>query len=72
MDCAILTAVKRWKMFVFINVAGLIGAFLAMFTIPQNTPVWMWALCSVGTITVFNIVVYRRFWRGKPSKTNRF
>jgi hypothetical protein len=51
-------------MFVILNASGIVGAFLAMFRLPERTPLWIWAACSVGTIAVLNFVAYRRI-RGR-------
>jgi hypothetical protein len=58
--------VKPWRMFVILNASSILGAFAAMFVVPESTPLWIWATCSVGTIAVLNFVVYRRI-RGRLS-----
>jgi len=50
---------KRWKMFTILNAWALVGAFLAIFTIPPGTSLWIWAACSIGAILLFNVTVYR-------------
>lgn len=62
---AILESVKLWKSLVLINVAAVVGTLLAIFTVPGNTPLWIGAVCSVGTITVLNALFYRRLRRRK-------
>jgi hypothetical protein len=32
--------VKPWKMFVTLNASSIVGAFAAMFVVPESTPLW--------------------------------
>jgi len=50
-------------MFAILNASALVGAFFAIFTVPKNTPVWIWAACSIGAIVLFNLALYRRLRR---------
>jgi hypothetical protein len=55
--------VQAWKVFVILNASSVVGAFLAIFMVPGSTPLWMWAVCSVGTIAILNFVAYKRIRR---------
>ena len=51
---------KRWKMFVLFNAASLVGALLAIFTLPGRTLLRIWEVFTIGTVTVLNFLLYRR------------
>lgn len=47
-------------MIVVLNVGLILGAFLALFTLPKSTPVWIWAASSVTFVAGMNLLAYRR------------
>jgi len=47
-------------MIIVLNVGLILGAFLAIFTVPKSTPVWIWAASSVTSIAGMNLWTYRR------------
>jgi hypothetical protein len=56
---------SRWKMFTLLNVSGVVGCCIAMFTLPPSTPVWRWGLISVLCLAIFNYGFWRKLTRPK-------
>lgn len=50
-------SVRKWL--VVVNVASLIGIAISLFTVPPQTPFWLWATIAGVTLAGINIV----FWR---------
>jgi hypothetical protein len=53
-------SMRMWKRVALVNLSALVGAIAALFSIPGTTPVWVWALASIGFLIVVNFVMFRR------------
>jgi hypothetical protein len=49
-----------WKVIVLVNVGGLIGVGISLFTVPPRTPLWLWATLSGLVLVIFNWLLFRR------------
>ena len=52
---------KRWQLVLIVNVSGLLGIFITLFTLPGNTPFWLWVGASIFALAVMNVIVLFRF-----------
>jgi hypothetical protein len=59
---------QRWQRLLILNASGLVGAFISLFTLPSNTPVWSWAIVSIAILAVMNFFALRRFRRLEQEK----
>jgi hypothetical protein len=57
---------KPWKQHVLLSFAGIIGSCVALFLIPENTPVWQWATVSSVVLVLLNYASFRRRKNPQP------
>jgi len=53
-----------WKQVAVVNVGGLLGIGVSLYTLPPNTPLWIWATASVVCLAVWNYFLIRRLQKG--------
>lgn len=53
-----------WKKVAVVNVGGLLGIGVSLYTVPPTTPLWIWATASVVCLAVLNYFLIRRLQRG--------
>lgn len=46
-----------------VNVSGLLGIFITLFTLPANTPFWLWVGASTFALAIMNVIVLFKFHR---------
>ena len=51
---------SSWKVIVLVNVGGVIGVGVSLFTIPPSTPLWLWASMSGLVLATLNYLLLRR------------
>jgi len=51
---------RMWKRVALLNVGALVGALAVLFSVPESTPAWVWALASIGCLVILNFAMFRR------------
>jgi hypothetical protein len=51
---------NAWKQYGLLNLAGIVGSCVALFLIPESTPVWQWATVSCLVLALLNYASFRR------------
>lgn len=60
---------KTWRSFLILNIGGLLGIGLSMFTLPGTTRVSIWATCSAVALVAMNFLLYFYRKRGKQENS---
>jgi hypothetical protein len=57
---SLIDQMGTWKRVAFINVFGIVGIVASIFALPENTPFWIWAICSLAVLIILNLVAMRK------------
>jgi hypothetical protein len=61
-------AMNTWKKITFVNMGGLLGIGISLFTVPPKTPLWIWATASVVWLAVVNYLLILRLRKGNGAR----